>query len=706
MAQQQKPEVPLKLGRQFRSMKIDGYDPETRTVAMAISSDTPVERWYGSEILDHSPSAIRQSRLQGGMPLLFNHDSDKHLGVQTSFKIGTDGKLRTENRFGDNPLAKEKEGDVASGILKDVSIGYYVHKYEITEDDRGNRTYRAVDWEPLENSLVTVPADISVGVGRAASEEVPVECVFVERSADSTTQRDSADGDTDDDDDETADPDENPDTGTEDGRSQPNQGERSMATTAVVTDVAAQNKERIAALRQLRTQYPNHFSETDLLDAIANGTESRAVKDQIADKVIAAANRSNVRTAGDQVMTEMSQRERSRYSMVRVLRHAINQAKPGTFAVDAELGIERDVDQELRKRLATLGATGFGAGILMPTNLNVNVERAARAARFLGRDADAAMLTRVAQPMEAGSSSYGAATLETITESSVIELLRKRARVLQLGARLLGGLQGIVRFPRQNAASSASWLPEYSAVTATALGFDSIQVAPNRLAIQAIYTMELLAQTAVAIEDLVRADQAAVQALAIDYAFINGSGTSNTPLGLLNRSGLAAIVAGSTTRGAQGAGNLALTWYDILNFETTIAKADADVADMGWMFTPEVRGDLKATPKTLSGSTTVFLPVWPDSGRRDPNGIEEGPLGYKAGVTNQLPKNLGAGTNNHAAIFGDWSSALVCDWGVQEVVLDNITQAAQGAYVVTQNSLHDCNVRHLEKFAASVSILP
>ena len=54
------------------------------------------------------------------------------------------------------------------------------------------------------------------------------------------------------------------------------------------------------------------------------------------------------------------------------------------------------------------------------------------------------------------------------------------------------------------------------------------------------------------------------------------------------------------------------------------------------------------------------VPIW-NSETRDPSGLEDGPLGYKAGVTNQLPKNLGAGTNLHAAVLGDWSQCIVAD---------------------------------------------
>ena len=179
-------ELPSKLGPQRRAMSVEGYDPEARTVTMAISSEQPVERYFGTEILSHKPGAIRMGRLKGGMPLLFNHDSNLHLGVTTGHELGKDGVLRTVNQLGSNPLAREKEGDVKDGILKDVSLAYIIHKAEVEEDDNGHRTVTAIDWEPLENSLVTIPADPSVGVGRSAREApdaIPVEYIFSTRSA-------------------------------------------------------------------------------------------------------------------------------------------------------------------------------------------------------------------------------------------------------------------------------------------------------------------------------------------------------------------------------------------------------------------------------------------------------------------------------------------------------------------------------------------
>jgi HK97 family phage major capsid protein/HK97 family phage prohead protease len=704
--------VPTKLGRQFRTMQVDGYNPDDHTVSLAISSGQPVERWYGNEVLSHEPGAIRTQRMAGGMPMLFNHDPNKHLGITTGYQVGSDGKLRTTNKFGDNPLAQEKEGDVRSGILKDVSIGYVVHRYQITEQDQGPDLYTAIDWEPLENSLVTIPADTSVGVGRSTDDEFPVECVFVARSAGGkgqVTDPDPPDDNTDlDDEDDDPDDEDDPDEGSEPARTTSIEGARTMPE--VIVDNAAQEKQRVTELRAIRTQYGAHCSEADLLDAIANGTSARDLKEKVADKIIAGAQRHNVATIGDEVVSDMSAREKREYSYVRVLRHAINQRMGSIVFKDAEAGFEKEVSDQMRSKVTELGVKGFGAGILIPTNLPFNTGRVAQATQEFQRFMPAAMQQRL-QVAAAGTS--GAATVFTTTETTAIELLRNRARVGALGAQMLSGLQGILRMPRQTAASTSSWLAEQGAATDSGIQFDDVTLSPHRLAITGSYTIELLAQTSLAIEDMLRMDQAIVLALSIDYAWIAGTGTASVPLGLLNQSGLAAILTGSTRSAAgvvtPGLGAVSHTYVDILAYETAIAKANADASTMGWLFTPEVRGALKSTPMFPNG---VAIPIWPNSGSRDPNGLEEGPLGYKAGVTNQLPKNLSftpsggsLTTNLHAAVLGDFSSALIADWGVKEVVVDNITQAKSGIYIVTENSLHDTNVRHVEKFASSQCVL-
>jgi HK97 family phage major capsid protein/HK97 family phage prohead protease len=148
----------------------DGIDEQARTVEMAFSSETPVDRWWGIEVLDHRAKSIRTDRLQSAGPVLMDHDTRDQVGVIQSVQIGKDKVARAVVRFGKSARASEIFQDVVDGIRSNVSVGYVIHDVELESETDGVGTYRVTDWEPYELSLVSVPADIKVGVGRAADQ--------------------------------------------------------------------------------------------------------------------------------------------------------------------------------------------------------------------------------------------------------------------------------------------------------------------------------------------------------------------------------------------------------------------------------------------------------------------------------------------------------------------------------------------------------
>ncbi len=143
-------------------------DGDTRRVKIAVSSEEPVERSFGMEILDHSEGSIDLSFLKSGRaPLLLDHDPTKQIGVVESVSLdGSARRLRATVRFGRNGLAKEVFDDVTDGIRGNISVGYQINKLS----KAGEKTYRAVSWMPMEVSVVSIPADRTVGVGRAAAD--------------------------------------------------------------------------------------------------------------------------------------------------------------------------------------------------------------------------------------------------------------------------------------------------------------------------------------------------------------------------------------------------------------------------------------------------------------------------------------------------------------------------------------------------------
>ena len=138
---------------------------ESRTVPASLSSESPVDRFFGREILVHDSDAVDLSRAGDGLPLLWNHNTDEPIGVVERIKI-KDGKLRGVLRFSNNKKAIEVFNDVRDGFLKNISIGYQVNKFE---EQANSNDIRVTGWTLLESSVVTVPADASVGINRSLS---------------------------------------------------------------------------------------------------------------------------------------------------------------------------------------------------------------------------------------------------------------------------------------------------------------------------------------------------------------------------------------------------------------------------------------------------------------------------------------------------------------------------------------------------------
>jgi len=136
---------------------------EDRTFEFPFSSEYPVARYFGNEVLSHEGEAADLTRLNSGAPLLFNHNPDKVVGVVE--RAWVDGKKKrgyVKVRFSRNSFAKEVMADVKDGVLRGVSFGYAIDKME----ERGDN-FVATQWSPYEVSVVSIPADPTVGVGRS-----------------------------------------------------------------------------------------------------------------------------------------------------------------------------------------------------------------------------------------------------------------------------------------------------------------------------------------------------------------------------------------------------------------------------------------------------------------------------------------------------------------------------------------------------------
>lgn len=143
---------------------------ESRTVPASLSSETPVDRWFGKETLVHAADAVDLSRATDGLPLLWGHNPDQPIGRVDQVGL-KNGKLRGVLRFSNNPKASEIFQDVREGFLKNISIGYQINRWEESAD---SEDIRVIDWTLLEASVVAVPADATVGINRSLSKGNPM----------------------------------------------------------------------------------------------------------------------------------------------------------------------------------------------------------------------------------------------------------------------------------------------------------------------------------------------------------------------------------------------------------------------------------------------------------------------------------------------------------------------------------------------------
>lgn len=344
----------------------------------------------------------------------------------------------------------------------------------------------------------------------------------------------------------------------------------------------------------------------------------------------------------------MSKREVQRFSIMRAIRAMSDPSARDEAAFEIECS--RAVEQKTGRR---------SRGLFIPADV-------------LHRD------------LTVGTASQGGYTVATdLLAANFIDVMRNRSEVMNMGASILSGLVGNVAIPRKTSGSTAYWVAEGGSATESSLAFDQVTMTPKSVTAYVDLTRKLLLQSSMDIELLVRNDLAGSLATAIDLAAINGSGASNQPTGILNTAGIGSVVGGTN--------GLAPTWAHIVDLESAVSVANADVGSLGYITNAKVRGKLLKTEKATS--TAQF--VWADGDR---------PLrGYRAGVSEQMPSNLTKGTSTgvcSAILFGNFADLMVGLWGGLDLMVDPYTLGSSGGVRVVAFQDVDIAVRHAESFAA------
>ncbi|MBN67480.1 MAG: hypothetical protein CMM94_07960, partial [Rickettsiales bacterium] len=168
------------LTRQIDLNRDSIIDPESRLVRLSFSSEEPVTRqsffsepWI--EVLGHADGEVDFERLNNSAPLLYNHDRserDNRIGVVERAWIEK-GRGYAEVRLSKRAEVEGIWQDVRDGILRNVSVAYRINERKLQEENENTPDlYRVTSWTPMEISLVDIPADASVGIGRKLEERI------------------------------------------------------------------------------------------------------------------------------------------------------------------------------------------------------------------------------------------------------------------------------------------------------------------------------------------------------------------------------------------------------------------------------------------------------------------------------------------------------------------------------------------------------
>lgn len=583
---------------------------DDRTLEFPFSSETPVNRGYlGDEILVHREESIDFSRLNASAPLLFNHNPDIVLGVvQRGYLDKKKKRGMAKVRFAKNAAGEEAFEMVKDGIYRNVSFGYSVNETEEAE----NGSYRVTNFTPAEISLVSTPADFSVGVGRSIADATNIatqeeEQPIIEKESEQSRSVSASD--------------DAPKVQTTPQPEMTDTPDLSVVRSEAAKKAASEERSRIASITALTSKHGFADLGRQLVENGSTLDKAReAVLDQIQQKPTSSVSPMEI---------DSKELRKEKYSIQAAIKAAYTRDYSSRAA-----GFAREISQEVER-----------SGVSRTKEQSILVPYAA--------------LQKRATYVTSGATTGGNLVETDLLDQDFIEALRNESLLLTLGARSMTGLVGDVAIPRRSGISTAYWLAnETTAITQSESTFDQVSLTPKNLGVLSKFSRQTLLQATPGIEELIRRDLQETVATGVDLAILNGSGSSGQPTGIMQTSGIGSVAGG--TNGAD------ITLEHLIDLEKEVLIDNGGGGSMAYLSNPKVSTALK---KLRAGGSAagdgVFL--WNTNQQAIGRGSTPGIInGYQIGVTNQVPGNLTKGSASSicsAVLFGDFSQAMVGFWG-------------------------------------------
>ncbi len=259
----------------------------------------------------------------------------------------------------------------------------------------------------------------------------------------------------------------------------------------------------------------------------------------------------------------------------------------------------------------------------------------------------------------------------------LIDILRPAAKVVEMGATVMSGLQGNVEMPAQNASATGAWIAEDDALTPSDLAFSTVGLTPKTVGSMTQWSRRMLLQSVPQIEDIARRDLAAVIGRAIDQAALHGTGANNQPSGLYVASDVNSVAMGGVP-----------TFGKLVDMVGRVAEDNALAGRLGFITTPGMAAKMAQTLKASAAGSEM---IWTGS-------LLDGMLaGEKAAATSQALATLGAGSE-HAILFGNWQELMIGLFSGIDLLVDPYTYADRGRVRLTAFCDLDIAVRHGQSF--------
>lgn len=654
-------------------------------LTLSVSSEIPYLRNDGweepwVEVLGHADDEVDLARLNGGASVLANHDRYTATGATPLAMIGAvdrawlekDGRLWADITISRRAGLADLRQDVLDGLVRNVSIGYLIDERLPTKgaSATGPAEYRVTRWTPFEISIVDIPADATVGLGRAADDRAAAAQYRI-IALDTTTPAEGATT-----------------------RSHTMDQATAPATEPAVNRSTSKQPDGIelerARVREI-TAVGRQWNVPDLAEkAIDSGMDA----DVFATRVLAHLKDTGTLRVAESPEIGMSTKEAESFSFCRAILAASDPHHAATLA-PFEMECSRaaqdkrgDSRDKIRESALTIPADVLLRGI----QLNAAAARSAQS--LLLQRAKHGIANRghlIGQrDLTVGSASAGGNTVATeVLGSDFITLLRNAMVLERLGCTFLTGLNGNIAIPSHTAATTGYWVAENAAPTESAPTVGQVTGSPKTVGAFVDYSRRLLIQSSIDVEAFVRADLAAVIGLMIQLGAINGSGASNEPTGLLNTSGIGSVAGGTD--------GLAPAYSHIVGLETAVANANGDVGNLAFLTNSKVRGKLRQTQEFASTNGKAVWTSQPGS-----QGVGD-MLGYDAVCSNSVPSNLVKGSSGSvcsAIMFGKWVDLIIFMWGGLDIMLDPYTGSSAGTKRVVALQDVDVGVRHTASFAA------